>query len=177
MITMKQSICVFAIAGLVAAGPALANVSYTYAQVVDVEPLHEIVAVSVPVEVCRNHEVAYQTPRRRSATAPVLGAVIGGAIGHGLGHKKRNKQVGAVTGALLGGAIGADIGRRNSYGDGSVQYRTERVCHSETEVREEERQVGYRVSYLYGGETYTTHMNQHPGESIRVRVAVSPVGR
>ncbi|MGI9325468.1 MAG: glycine zipper 2TM domain-containing protein [Pseudomonadales bacterium] len=177
MITMKQSIFAVGIAGLITAGPGLANVNYAYAQVVDVEPLHEIVSVTVPTEVCRDHEVAYQAPRRRSATAPVLGAVIGGAIGHAVGHRKRNKQVGAVTGALLGGAIGADINRRNSYRDGSVHYRTERVCHSDTEVREEERQAGYRVSYLYGGETYTTHMNQHPGESIRVRVAVSPVGR
>ena len=35
---------------------------------------------------------------------------------------------------------------------------------------------GYRVSYEYGGEVYTTRMATHPGETIRVRVHVTPVG-
>lgn len=168
-----------AIAGLAlsVAATAQANVSYEQAPVVDVEPMYETVSYSVPTQVCRDEEVAVRSRQRGSVVAPVLGAVIGGAIGNAVGHKKRNKQVGTAVGAVLGGTIGADISRRQArYGE-QVRYRTERVCHTEQELREEERQIGYRVSYLYGGQTFRTTTDQHPGDSIRVRVAVSPVGR
>lgn len=153
---------------------AAADVSYARAEVLSVEPIYETVTYSVPAEVCREREVAYHPPRRGSATGPILGAVIGGAIGHAVGHKKRNKQVGTAVGAVLGGSIGADISRRNRHDE--YRYRTEQVCHTEHEQRSEEREAGYRVAYAYGGATYHTHMNRHPGETIRVRVAVSPAG-
>ena len=171
---LRKSVLAFTIAGLVGSGPVAADISYARAEVVDVQPLFETYQVSVPQEVCLEQEVAYQSPRPRSATAPILGAVIGGAIGNAVGHKKENKRVGAVAGVLLGGAIGADIGRRNAYKRDRVSYRTEQVCHTEREVREEERQVGYRVSYFYGGQTYTTRMDQEPGKRIPVTVSVTP---
>ena len=162
---------------LLCSAVAQANVSYERAPVLDVEPIFETVSYSVPTEICRDEEVAVHSPRRRSATGPILGAVIGGAIGHAVGSRKRNKQVGTAVGAVLGGSIGADIARQRArYGE-TVRYRTERVCHQSEEIREEERQVGYRVSYLYGGETYETTTERHPGDAIRIRVAVSPVGR
>ncbi|MEM1229968.1 MAG: glycine zipper 2TM domain-containing protein [Pseudomonadota bacterium] len=172
----RRRVAFAAVITLLWSGLAQANVSYERAPVVDVEPIYETVSYSVPTEVCRDEEVAVHTPRRRGATGPILGAVIGGAIGHAVGHRKRNKQVGAAVGAVLGGSIGADISRQRArYGE-TVRYRTERVCHQSEEIREEERQVGYRVSYLYGGETYRTTTETHPGDSIRVRVAVSPAG-
>ncbi|MFK7913208.1 MAG: glycine zipper 2TM domain-containing protein [Pseudomonadales bacterium] len=167
--------------GLVAASLVLAStysqasdISFARAEVVGVEPLYETVTYSVPAEVCREQEVAYAAPRRGSLTGPILGAVIGGAIGNAVGHRKRNKQVGTAVGAVLGGSIGADVARRNRYE--RDHYRTETVCHTRHEQRSEEREVGYRVAYAYGGETYHTQMDQHPGATIRVRVAVSPVG-
>jgi uncharacterized protein YcfJ len=155
---------------------ALANHGYQYAKVLSSDPIYETVSYSVPVEQCRDETVAYHDNGRRSATAPILGAVIGGAIGNAVGHKKRNKQVGTVVGAILGGSVGADISRRNrGYGQ-DVRYSTREVCTVVHESHREERLAGYRVTYRYGGETYTTEMDRDPGSSLRVQVRVTPVG-
>ncbi len=147
------------------------------AKVVHVEPLYERVSYSVPTEVCREEQVSYQAQRRRGgATAPILGAVIGGAIGNAVGHHKRNRQVGTAVGALLGGSIGADIARNRRAPEGERRYRNEQVCHTEREIREEERAAGYRVTYAYAGQTHTTRMNRDPGPTLRVRVNVTPAG-
>lgn len=150
------------------------DVSYARAEVIAVEPIYETVTYTVPAEVCREQQVAYDYPRRGSLTGPILGAVIGGAIGNAVGHRKRNKQVGTAVGAVLGGSIGADVSRRSRHQ--VDHYRTETVCHTRHEQRSEEREAGYQVAYAYGGETYHTQMAQHPGRTIRVRVAVSPAG-
>ena len=156
---------------------AMAATSYDRAPVTQVEPVYETVRYSVPVEVCSEQEVAYREPtqRRASATGPILGAIIGGALGNAVGNGKKNKQVGAVVGAVLGGSIGADVSRkhRRAHND-SVTYRTEQVCRTDREERSEERLAGYDVTYVYAGNTYTTRMQRDPGDSIRVRVRVSP---
>lgn len=147
---------------------------YEEAPVTAVDPVYEAYTVSVPVEQCHEAEVAYHEPsRRHSATPTILGAVIGGALGNAVGSGKRNKQVGAVVGAVLGGSIGKDIGRNHRHGE-RVRYRTEEVCEVTRETREEERFVGYDVSYVYAGTTYKTRMRKDPGEFIRVRVRVTP---
>ena len=156
---------------------ALADGRYQYAQVVNADPIYETVAYSVPVEQCRLEEVPYYEERRaRSATAPIVGAIIGGAIGNAVGHKKRNKQVGTAVGAILGGSIGADVARRQREQHGYTRYTTREVCATEYQERYDEELTGYRVTYRYAGETYTTTMDRDPGSSLRVRVHVTPVG-
>lgn len=148
---------------------------YDEAEVLSAEPIYRTVAYSVPAERCHDEEIAYQdAPRGRSATPTILGAVIGGAIGHAVGHEKRNKQVGTAVGALLGGTIGNDIGRRRAAYDGAVRYRTERVCQTVDEVREQEELAGYDVAYRYGGQVYHTQTQHHPGDTLRVNVRVDP---
>jgi uncharacterized protein YcfJ len=148
---------------------------YEEAEVLSAEPIYRTVSYSVPAERCHDEEVTYQdTPRGRSATPTILGAVIGGAIGHAVGHEKRNKQVGTAVGALLGGSIGHDIGRRRATYDGAVRYQTERVCQTVEEVREQEELSGYDVAYRYGGQVYHTRTRHHPGDTLRVNVRVEP---
>jgi uncharacterized protein YcfJ len=155
---------------------AFAGTSYFSAPVVGVDPVYEVVTHSVPREQCYERDVAYRQPTyARSVTAPIVGAIIGGAIGNAVGHHKRNKQVGTVVGALLGGSIGADVARRHRYRNARLSYRTEEVCSIVEEFREEERLAGYDVTYRYGAGTYTTRMRHHPGDSIRVKVRVTPV--
>lgn len=154
---------------------ALANHGYQYAKVLSSDPIYETVTYSEPVERCRDEPVAYHDERGYSATGPILGAIIGGAIGNAVGHHKRNKQVGTVVGAVLGGSIGADVARRNR-GYDDVNYTTRQVCSVVHEERQEDRLVGYRVTYRYGGETYRTEMDHDPGSSMRVQVRVTPVG-
>jgi len=50
----------------------------------------------------------------------------------------------------------------------------EERCRLERAYRSEERLQGYRVTYLYNGQTYTTRTSHDPGNRIRVRVSVSP---
>lgn len=162
------------LAGVVSVGmPFVANAStYDQAQVISAEPVYETIRREVPVQACHQEEVAYRSGRNRSATGPILGAIIGGAIGNAVGHEKRNKQVGTVVGAVLGGSIGADISRRQR--SGPVDYRTEEVCDTRYEVRSEEQLAGYDVRYVYAGTTYQTRMPRDPGDTLRVRVRVSP---
>ncbi|MEL6215584.1 MAG: histidine kinase, partial [Pseudomonadota bacterium] len=45
------------------------------------------------------------------------------------------------------------------------------------EFETRERVEGFRVTYQYRGETYVTRTETDPGNRIRVRVSVTPVGR
>ena len=141
---------------------------YETARVIDVIPVYKTVRYAMPAEECRAQTV--RLPQyRASGTAPIIAAVIGGAVGNAVGHNKRNKQVGALIGAVLGASIGNDI--VNASPDRSrVRYGTRHVCDTFTEYRNEERLLGYDVSYEYAGQTYTARMKRRPGDEIRIRV-------
>ena len=162
---------------LLAPGLTFAATTYERARVVGVDPIYKTVSYDVPVQACREVQVAQRQPShsQASATVPILGAIIGGAIGNAVGHHKKNKQVGTVIGAVLGGSIGADVARQRRYEQGHVEYTTSEVCDTSYEVRSEEQLTGYDVSYVYAGQTYLTRMRRDPGDSIRVRVRVVPV--
>ena len=160
---------------------ALADVEYHDVPVLDVEPIMTAVEVVEPQERCW-FEKAHASPRIRrgepSATTPLLGALIGGAVGNAVGHNKRNKQIGAIVGAVIGGSIGHDISRHDRARAGSVRrIRTvqREVCEVVDRTSVEQRITGYMVTYRYAGETYRARMTRRPGESIRVRVRVTPV--
>ena len=143
-----------------------ASSHYETARVIDVIPVYETVRYAMPVENCRAQTV--RLPQyQASGTAPIIGAVIGGAVGNAVGHKKRNKQVGALIGAVLGATIGNDIANASP---NRARYGTRHYCDTYTEYRNEERLLGYDVSYEYGGQTYTARMKRRPGDEIRIRV-------
>ena len=156
--------------------PALAGTAYDEAEVLDVEPVHELVRHITPREECRLERVRVRT-ERRSGTAPIVGAVIGGAIGNAVGHNKRNKQVGAIVGAVLGGSIAADMAREHDrhHGRHGRAWERREICRVVEDVSLEEEVVGYDVTYRYGGRTHTARMSRDPGDSVRVRVRVAPI--
>lgn len=151
---------------------AQTNVSYDYATVLSAKPITKIFTYEEPRKECWVETVQTPAKKEYSATGTILGGVIGAAIGNRLGHKKRNKQVGAVAGALLGASIGNDISRRNARHHYSEQVEK---CHTVTETIQEERVVGYRVSYRYQGRTYHTRTATDPGNTLKVRLSVTPV--
>ena len=157
---------------LLAAPSVVADVQYDHAPVVDVEPIVERVATVEPKERCWFEQVRVRRAPSNVAT-PLLGAVIGGAIGNAVGRNKRNKQVGAVVGAVLGGSIAHDISRREAHRTPVRSVRQE-VCEVVEETKYRERTCGYLVTYRYGGKTHRARMDTRPGETIRVRVQVSP---
>ena len=158
---------------LLASGAALAerNISYDYAEVIDATPIVKNIRVSTPREECWDESVTHYE-RGDDSVSTVVGAVVGGAIGNAVGHNKSNKRVGAVVGAVLGGTIGKSIAKENR---GGRYERTEEVCRVINDYREEERIVGYHVSYRYNDVTYTTRTSEAPGDTIKLRLAVSPV--
>lgn len=161
--------------GLIAA-PVVAETSYKTAAVVDSRAIYEVVEISTPQEQCWEEETVVDSRRsgNRSNTPVVLSTILGGAIGNAVGHNKSNQRVGAVLGAVLGHSIGRDIMRRNE-GAGSREYQTVQRCETVYQQHEEERLVGYQVTYLYNGEEYSVRTNTDPGDEIRVRVSVQPV--
>jgi uncharacterized protein YcfJ len=136
----------------------------------------QIVEVSTPQEQCWDEEYLVERGRHRSdsRTPEILGTIIGGAIGNAVGHNKSNRRVGTVVGAVLGHSVGRDIMRRNS-GPYVQEVETVRRCETVYQQFEEERVVGYRVTYNYNGQDYTVRTNSDPGTEIRVRVSVEPV--
>ena len=159
-----------------ASAQAFAETSYESAPVVESRAIYELVEISTPQEQCWEEEQVLERygNDRRSNTPVVVSTILGGAIGNAVGHNKSNRRVGAVLGAVLGHSIGRDIMRRNER-PSSREYQTVQRCETVYQQHEEERLVGYQVTYLYNGEEYSVRTNTDPGDEIRVRVSVQPV--
>lgn len=165
-------------AALLAAHGAGAATQYDEADVTEVRPIYRIVEVSSPQEECWEEEVVRQEVRDRrdrSYTPGILGMVIGGALGNAVGNNSSSRKVGTVVGAVLGGSIARDIGRANDNRNSRVYVETEERCRTVYNTREEEKLVGYDVSYRYNGVERTVRMPEDPGATVRVRVDVEPV--
>lgn len=155
------------------------DAGYDYADVVSVEPLFRRVRTTVPRRECWDEEVSVRTRdrNRRSGSSlgsVIAGSVIGGVVGHQFGSGSGNDAATAV-GAILGGAIASNRNNDNR-GESTVRERVKVVerCETVRETREEERADGYRVTYVYAGNEYTTRTETDPGDKLRVRVAVTP---
>lgn len=148
------------------------GVQYQTVPVVEVEPRYAVTRTPVDRTVCWE-EKSYQrtADSRSSATPTVVGAIIGGVIGNQFGGGS-GKKAATVAGAALGGSIGRDAGR-SSQPARYVPVHEER-CTVQRDFEEKTVITGYRVSYLYNGTVHQTQMRHHPGDSLRVRVAVTP---
>lgn len=156
---MKKSLMVLAALAAVATA---ANAD-EFARVISASPV--VQQVAVPRQVCMQQQV--ETQPSKSGLGAILGAVAGGALGNQVGHgggRAVATAVGAVGGAVLG---------NNIEGTGPAQVQTVQNCHTETVY--ENRVNGYTVQYEYAGRQYTTQMPYQPGDSIKVRVSVTPV--
>ena len=174
---MKRKLVTTATAVLSLFGSSvLAETSVEYADVIASTPIYQVVQVSTPQEQCWEEELAVDShsSRHQSKTPVLVSTIIGGAIGNAVGHNKSNQRVGAVLGAMLGHSIGRDIIRdrnRSEY----VEYETVQRCNTVYQQHEEERLVGYQVTYHYNGEEYSIRTESDPGDQIRIRVSIQPV--
>ncbi|MEK7323306.1 MAG: glycine zipper 2TM domain-containing protein [Pseudomonadota bacterium] len=137
-----------------------------FARVVETRPIFENVTFSSPQRECRE-ETRYER-RASSATGTILGGIAGGVVGNRFGEGQ-GKDAMTVAGALLGASIAHEATR-----GGDAERVTTRRCRITHEVHEEQRVVGYRVTYRYHGREYTTRLPYQPGEWIKLRVDVSP---
>lgn len=139
-----------------------------YGRVVDVEPIYQTISVPQERQVCdRGRDYRYSNHQRRNSQAgkAVLGGIIGGAIGNQFG-KGSGRDASTALGILIGAGIGAS---KNNH------HAPRQSCYIETYYHQEDRMMGYDVTYEYNGELYHTQMNEYPGDRVRLRVDVSVV--
>jgi uncharacterized protein YcfJ len=142
-----------------------------YARVIDVDPQYE--RVNVPRQECYTEYEprSYYQYEHRSLVGPIIGGVAGGLLGAQVG-KGNGKVVAAATGAAVGAIVGDRLDNRDR--GHQVAYEQE-VRRCRTVDQWETRISGYRVTYEYGGHTYTTVLPYDPGRRLAVRVSVDPV--
>lgn len=146
-----------------------------YADVVAVEPLVRSVRVSVPRQECWDETVTvHPAPARKSYTPEIVGSILGAAVGNQFGGGS-GRDIATVAGAVLGGSLGHDYKNRRAPINGGSYPAVEERCQTVHEEHVEERIDGYDVTYRYDGRDYTTRMAHDPGDSVRVRVAVTPL--
>ena len=142
------------------------------ARVTHVEPIYRTVRVSTPQRECwqeQQHRSNYN--QHKSYTSTIAGSIVGGVVGNQFGGGD-GKKIMTVAGALLGGSVGRDLGYKPQR---QSNYDTVEQCRVVDRYHEEERSDGYRVTYRYKGQSYTTHTQHHPGKRIPVEVSVRPV--
>jgi uncharacterized protein YcfJ len=141
------------------------------ARVQNVEPQYE--SVQIPREECATQIV--NEPQPVAGTRGYGGAIIGGVAGGLLGNqvgKGHGKEAATAAGAVIGAITGDRIA--NSQPQGYLnQQREVRSCRTINEVQQ--RLTGYRVTYEYHGQQYTTLTREQPGRSMPVRVSVTPM--
>ncbi len=143
------------------------------ARVVSAEPVTREYRVNTPRTRCWDETVTrYEQPTSRSYTPEIVGALLGAAVGHQFGSG-RGQDAATVAGAVLGGSVGRDFNRRRD--TGRAYQGTEERCETYQETTIEQEVVGYDVTYRYHGKLFTARTDEHPGDTIRVRVGVSPV--
>ena len=140
------------------------------ARVQSVEPQYENVAT--PRQECASQWVNEARPvvGGNGYGGAVVGGVAGGILGNqvGGGHgREAATAVGAVIGAIAGDRIA-----NNNQPQYEQAPREVRTCRTVQDIQS--RLTGYRVTYNYAGRQYTTFTREQPGDSLPVRVSVTP---
>lgn len=147
-----------------------------WADVIESRPVYENVETLVPERLCRIEQVREETvtPGRNSAGGTLVGGVVGGALGHSVGHGDSNQKIGTAVGALLGAAVGNRIAGQTPDRT-HVTYRDVERCEFRERLEVHEELVGYKVTYRYDGQEFTTRTRSDPGNRIRLAIQVTPV--
>ena len=134
-----------------------------HARVISSSPVMSQVAV--PRQVC--YDELRQEPARSSGAGAIVGAIAGGAMGNAVG-KGSGRAVATGLGVILGAAVGDRIENDGRPG----VMRTVQRCEQQTSYQNQV--VGYNVVYEYGGQRYSTQMQNQPGSTIPINVTVNP---
>lgn len=167
----------FALVCLLATGAMTvhAETFFDSARVRAVEPQYENVAL--PRQECGT-QVVHETRQIGGGGHNYGGAVVGGVAGALLGHqvgKGSGRDAATAAGAVVGALAGDRIANNNRQDLYEVAPREVTTCRTVTDVQS--HLTGYRVTYEYRGQQYTTFMRDNPGPNLQVRVSVDPVVR
>jgi uncharacterized protein YcfJ len=166
----------FALVCLLATGAVAvqAETFFDNARVRSAEPQYE--NISVPRTECSTHWV--NETRRTGGGQNYGGAVVGGVAGAVLGNqvgKGHGREAATAVGAVVGALAGDHLANRDRVEQYEVVPREVTSCRTVNDVQT--RITGYRVTYDYRGQHYTTIMGENPGPNLQVRVSVEPVVR
>ena len=102
----------------------------------------------------------------------LIGGIAGGLLGNTIGRGN-----GRVAAAAVGAGVGAIAGNSiaNNQNGGGTRSVPVQNCYQVDNWQTVNS--GYLVTYEYNGRTYTTVMNNQPGQYIDVNVAVAPNSR
>ena len=171
-IKMPVKMLIPALFSAVFALPAMANDQYNdTARVLSSTPQTE--RVNMPRQECRTE---YQQQSYSNGGNSVAGALIGGIAGGLLGNTI-GRGNGRVAAAAVGAGVGAITGNSiaNNQNGGGTRSVPVQNCYQVDNWQTVNS--GYLVTYEYNGRTYTTVMNNQPGQYIDVNVAVMPSSR
>jgi uncharacterized protein YcfJ len=139
------------------------NFHYDYATVLQVQPIVHIVEVEDYQQQCRKQQV---TERSSNGKNKLLGSLIGAAVGHALGSRSKHRKQATIVGAITGATIA---------GGKSTNSSEQVICEPYPVASQEERIVGYKVIYRYNDRTFETRLDYDPGNSLKLRVLLSPM--
>lgn len=173
--------CALSLALPGAAATNATNTYTAYADVVKVEPVVEERASldqncdATQARAFRDNYRRYRDleedrPKRR-VLPTVIGSLIGGAIGNQFGGGAGRKiftAIGAIAGASV--ANGSSHRRHRHENDPYAGYN---IDQHECEPTTTQVHTGYLVTYRYDGRLYTSRMEDHPGDRVRVTVRVA----
>jgi uncharacterized protein YcfJ len=144
------------------------------ARVDSVQPQYEV--VQAPRQECST-QMVQDAPQPVADSNGVAGTVIGGVAGGILGHQvgRGNGNTAATAAGAIVGAIAGNSIQRGIQQPQYVQAPPREVQNCHTVMDQQQRLVGYRVTYEYRGNQYTTVMHEQPGNSLPVRVSVTPL--
>lgn len=151
------------------------------ARVRSAEPQYE--NISVPRNECRSHWIEERSQRQGQAQpehrygGAIVGGLAGGVLGHQIGGG-RGKDAATALGVVLGAITGDRLQNRDQtrpYDDGVYETTQREVTRCRTVYDTQPQLTGYRVTYDYRGQQYTTFMHSDPGKRLPVRVSVDPI--
>ncbi|MDD2878879.1 MAG: glycine zipper 2TM domain-containing protein [Rhodoferax sp.] len=120
-----------------------------------------------------------QIGQDRQYGGAIVGGLAGGVIGHQIGGgagKDAATALGVVLGAITGDRMeNQNRNPRAQYDDRQYETAQREVKRCRTVYDVQTRITGYRVTYDYRGQSYTTVMRNNPGNSLPVRVTVDPI--
>lgn len=150
------------------------NFHYDYATVIQSKAVYRIVEMVRQQRQCFEEKVVYPHPRKGSSNGSLIGGIIGAAVGHALGARSKHRTGATIAGAIVGASIGNEGNRHHNH---AVRERLqiEKHCRMVPTRWEEEQIIGYNVVYRYNGRTFDTRLPFEPGDSLKIRVMITPI--
>lgn len=143
------------------------------ARVISVTP--QVEQINQPRQECHTAYAPVQQqaqPQQKNYAGAIIGGIAGGLLGNQVG-KGTGRTVATAGGAVAGALVGDHLANDNT--TPAPTYAQQPVQSCRMVDYWESRTNGYAVTYKYRGQTYTSVLPYQPGQTIRVRVSVTPV--